>query len=236
MASLVMTWKSEDQAGPEVTMQIIRRRMPDSHTPIRGPRRRGPWSSSSTANKCLHHKRYALVVPAPEKARTTHKRNSRKLNFRFKAFSEVRSLHSPGPILSGVLMYRTGEFFVVHKKHNTTRNMTIPSAGLAYRGGAMRYSSSSRPLLLSQSSYFWPSGMVAPSRDQACSSSCSLVTPMALLRSAPETVSEPTEDDGPAPGYNLVETPDGGLSAEIPSSWGVETGENSEKEGTGPGT
>jgi hypothetical protein len=51
-----------------------------------------------------------------------------------------------------------------------------------------------------------------------------------------EKVSEPTEDDGPAPGYNLVETPDGGLSAEIPSSWGVETGENSEKEGTGPGT
>jgi hypothetical protein len=34
-------------------------------------------------------------------------------------------------------------------------------------------------------------------------------------------VSEPTEDDGPAPGYNLVETPDGGLSAEIPSSWGA---------------
>lgn len=42
--------------------------------------------------------------------------------------------------------------------------------------------------------------------------------------------------DGPAPGYNLVETPDGGLSAEVPPSWGVETGEDSEKEGDGPGS
>jgi hypothetical protein len=41
---------------------------------------------------------------------------------------------------------------------------------------------------------------------------------------------------GPTPGYNLVETPDGGLSAEVPSSWGVELGEDSEKEGTGTGS
>ncbi len=40
----------------------------------------------------------------------------------------------------------------------------------------------------------------------------------------------------PPPGYNLIETPDGGLSAEVPPSWGVETGEDSEKEGTGPGS
>lgn len=42
--------------------------------------------------------------------------------------------------------------------------------------------------------------------------------------------------EGPAPGYNLVETPDGGLSAEVPQSWDVETGEDSEKEGVGIGS
>jgi hypothetical protein len=40
---------------------------------------------------------------------------------------------------------------------------------------------------------------------------------------------------GAAPGYNLIETPDGSLSAEVPQSWGVETGEDSEKE-AGPNT
>jgi hypothetical protein len=40
---------------------------------------------------------------------------------------------------------------------------------------------------------------------------------------------------GPAPGYNLVQTPDRSLTAEVPPSWGVETGENSEREG-GSGT
>jgi hypothetical protein len=46
------------------------------------------------------------------------------------------------------------------------------------------YPSSPRPLLLSQSSYFWPLGMMAPLRDLACCSSCSLVTP-ARRRSVP---------------------------------------------------
>ena len=41
----------------------------------------------------------------------------------------------------------------------------------------------------------------------------------------------PEDASGPAPGYNLVQSPDEGLSVEVPSSWGVETGENSEKEG-----
>src|SRR5215217_1709095 len=45
----------------------------------------------------------------------------------------------------------------------------------------------------------------------------------------------PEEASGPAPGYNLIETPDGSLSAEVPQSWGVETGEDSEKE-AGPNT
>jgi hypothetical protein len=44
------------------------------------------------------------------------------------------------------------------------------------------------------------------------------------------------EAPGPAPGYNLIETPDGSLSAEVRPSWGVETGEDSEKEGAGPGS
>ncbi len=47
---------------------------------------------------------------------------------------------------------------------------------------------------------------------------------------------QPAEDAGPAPGYNLIETPDGGLAAEVPPSWGVQIGEDSEKEGTGTGT
>jgi type II secretory pathway pseudopilin PulG len=46
---------------------------------------------------------------------------------------------------------------------------------------------------------------------------------------------QPEKVSGPAPGYNLIQTSDGSLSAEVPPSWGVETGEDSEKEG-GPGT
>jgi hypothetical protein len=51
----------------------------------------------------------------------------------------------------------------------------------------------------------------------------------------PEQASRPAEDAGPAPGYNLIQTLDGGLSVEVPPSWGVETGEDSEKE-AGPNT
>jgi len=46
------------------------------------------------------------------------------------------------------------------------------------------YPSSPWFVLLSQSSYFWPLGMVAPSSDSA-SSSCLSVTPIASYRSAP---------------------------------------------------
>ena len=50
---------------------------------------------------------------------------------------------------------------------------------------------------------------------------------------APPTKEKPAPDkaSGPAPGYKLIKTPEGSLSAEVPQSWGVETGENSEKEG-----
>ena len=41
---------------------------------------------------------------------------------------------SPGPMLSGVLMYSTREFLVVHKKHNTSRNTTTPPAILCPLG------------------------------------------------------------------------------------------------------
>jgi beta-lactam-binding protein with PASTA domain len=51
----------------------------------------------------------------------------------------------------------------------------------------------------------------------------------------PEKKAEFPQNSGPAPGYNLIQTPDGSLSAEVPPSWGVETGENSEKE-AGPNT
>ena len=37
-------------------------------------------------------------------------------------------------------------------------------------------------------------------------------------------------DAGPTPGYDLIQTPDGSLTAEVPPGWGVETGEDSEKE------
>src|SRR5215217_6200212 len=43
------------------------------------------------------------------------------------------------------------------------------------------------------------------------------------------------EDSGPTPGYNLIQTPDESLSVEVPPSWGVETGEDSEKQ-AGPNT
>jgi hypothetical protein len=53
----------------------------------------------------------------------------------------------------------------------------------------------------------------------------------------PEEKNTPVEaSNGPAAGYNLIETPDGSLSAEVPQSWGVETGVNSEKKGAKPGT
>src|SRR5918992_4111965 len=41
----------------------------------------------------------------------------------------------------------------------------------------------------------------------------------------------PEEASGSRPGYNLVQTPDGGLTVEVLQSWGVETGADSEKEG-----
>jgi hypothetical protein len=46
----------------------------------------------------------------------------------------------------------------------------------------------------------------------------------------------PQQASRPATGYNLIQTPDGSLSAEVLPSWGVETGEDSEKEGAGPGS
>jgi hypothetical protein len=56
-------------------------------------------------------------------------------------------------------------------------------------------------------------------------------------RKAAEKKEQPSSEEGsgPAPGYNLIQTADGGLSAEVPPSWGVETGEDSEKVAAGPG-
>jgi len=55
---------------------------------------------------------------------------------------------------------------------------------------------------------------------------------------AAEKKEQPSSEDapGPAPGYNLIQTADGSLSAEVPPSWGVETGEDSEKDAAGPGS
>jgi hypothetical protein len=55
---------------------------------------------------------------------------------------------------------------------------------------------------------------------------------------AAEKKKQPSSEDapGPAPGYNLIQTADGSLSAEVPPSWGVETGEDSEKDAAGPGS
>ena len=57
-------------------------------------------------------------------------------------------------------------------------------------------------------------------------------------REAAEKKEQPSSEEGPgpAPGYNLIQTADGSLSAEVPPSWGVETGEDSEKEAAGPGS
>jgi hypothetical protein len=41
---------------------------------------------------------------------------------------------------------------------------------------------------------------------------------------------KPTGDSGAAPGYDLIRTPNGSLSAEVPAGWEVEIGEDSEKE------
>jgi len=42
----------------------------------------------------------------------------------------------------------------------------------------------------------------------------------------------PEEAPGPAPGYNLIVTPDGSLTVEAPPGWGVQTGADSEGEGS----
>lgn len=42
---------------------------------------------------------------------------------------------------------------------------------------------------------------------------------------------EPASDEGPPPGYSSVQDPTGSLTLEVPSNWGVETGEDSEAEG-----
>jgi hypothetical protein len=41
---------------------------------------------------------------------------------------------------------------------------------------------------------------------------------------------KPTEDSGPTPGYDLIRTPNGSLTAEVPAGWEAEIGEDSEKE------
>lgn len=51
----------------------------------------------------------------------------------------------------------------------------------------------------------------------------------------PKEPTEPKKPLEPTPGYNMVRTPDGGLTVEVPQSWGVEIGEDSEKE-AGPNT
>ena len=50
----------------------------------------------------------------------------------------------------------------------------------------------------------------------------------------PDTSAETKSATGPD--YDLIEDPTGGLTVEVPPSWGVETGENSEKEAAGPGS
>jgi hypothetical protein len=54
---------------------------------------------------------------------------------------------------------------------------------------------------------------------------------------APPSPKKPTpeETSRPAPGYNMIQDPTGALTVEVPPSWGVETGEDSEKE-AGPNT
>ena len=62
------------------------------------------------------------------------------VNFAITAFSEVP--HSPGPMLSGVLMYRTGDpWHIVHKKaDNTSRKITPLRTSWTHRDGALRLS------------------------------------------------------------------------------------------------
>lgn len=69
-----------------------------------------------------------------------------------------------------------------------------------------------------------------PQKDSASGEGTSPTEPKGSQPEAPK-VPQPEEDSGPKPGHNLIETPDGSLSVEVPQSWGVETGENSEKEG-----
>ena len=46
-----------------------------------------------------------------------------------------------------------------------------------------------------------------------------------------EKVVSPEEPPGPAPGYNRIQDPSGSLTVEVPSSWGAETGSDSEGRG-----
>jgi hypothetical protein len=50
--------------------------------------------------------------------------------------------------------------------------------------------------------------------------------------SSTESKRDDAENEGPAPGYNLIRAPDGGLAVEVTASWEVQTGANSEGEGT----
>jgi hypothetical protein len=49
--------------------------------------------------------------------------------------------------------------------------------------------------------------------------------------SKPKEAPEPAEKAGPAPGYNLIKDPTGGLTVEVPPSWGVDTAQDSEGAG-----
>src|SRR5919112_503294 len=65
----------------------------------------------------------------------------------------------------------------------TSENSTSAKFFLIRYEGSVLSPSSPEPLLFIQSSYFWPLGIVAPSRDLAAVN-CSVVHPLASVRSA----------------------------------------------------
>jgi hypothetical protein len=83
----------------------------------------------------------------------------------------AHSLHCVLAVLDDEELTRVLEMIDFAARHS---DLTLP-ASWPYRGGSLRYSASPRSLLLSQSRYGWPLGMVAPEREAACTFSHSLV-------------------------------------------------------------
>ena len=75
------------------------------------------------------------------------------------------------------------------------------------------------------------SATTPPAREEGSDEAEKAKSSASATESQSEKVVSPEEPPGPAPGYNRIQDPSGSLTVEVPSSWGAETGSDSEGRG-----